>query len=442
MIRFLDCKIQSYAWGKLGKDSLVAQMKNSSCNGKFEIVEDAPYAEYWIGTHKNGPSMIQEDKDNVLLSSFLGRKMSYLLKILSVRKALSIQSHPDKKLAEKLHGKFPSVYKDPNHKPEVCVALTDFYGMFGFRDKNEIIDFFETRPTLKSLVSTEILETLKDHSCCKNISCHCMGDVFTDYIHNGLGEIAINNHVTALEKILAEGGALMEADLLSMELAKEYPSDLGVFAPYFFNVMSLKPGEAMFIPPSTPHAYLSGDCVEIMACSDNVIRAGLTPKFIDKDTLCSMLEYKCEKRVPMIEKRTGPWIEYDAPCEEFTLKRLVLKPLEPTSDDSIAIEHHEVTTTTATSDSSNEEINKEDMEGDSNLKSFVHVEAENNDRILLFVSGDVELISETRSGDVSQVGVPFGSAVFVPAYTKMILKNNNTSKSSVIFSAQEGKVYK
>lgn len=36
------------------------------------------------------------------------------------------------------------------------------------------------------------------------------------------------------------------------------------------------------------------DCVECMACSDNVVRAGLTPKLKDVPTLVEMLTYKCE----------------------------------------------------------------------------------------------------------------------------------------------------
>ncbi len=56
-------------------------------------------------------------------------------------------------------------------------------------------------------------------------------------------------------------------------------------------------GSTSPLPPSssTLHAHLlvAGDCVECMACSDNVVRAGLTPKFKDVPTLCDMLTYTC-----------------------------------------------------------------------------------------------------------------------------------------------------
>lgn len=64
---------------------------------------------------------------------------------------------------------------------------------------------------------------------------------------------------------------------------------------FFLNYLKLNPSEAIYLGANEPHAYISGDCVECMACSDNVVRAGLTPKFIDVETLCSMLIYKGEK---------------------------------------------------------------------------------------------------------------------------------------------------
>ena len=64
-----------------------------------------------------------------------------------------------------------------------------------------------------------------------------------------------------------------------------------MFAAYFLNVVALQPGQAMFLPANEPHAYVSGQLVEAMATSDNVIRAGLTPKLRDTTVLCSSLTY-------------------------------------------------------------------------------------------------------------------------------------------------------
>lgn len=85
---------------------------------------------------------------------------------------------------------------------------------------------------------------------------------------------------------------LSEKEKLVLELEKQYPGDIGVISAFFFNYVKLNPGEALYLDANEPHAYISGDCVECMAASDNVVRAGLTPKHRDVQTLCSMLTYK------------------------------------------------------------------------------------------------------------------------------------------------------
>jgi mannose-6-phosphate isomerase class I len=85
---------------------------------------------------------------------------------------------------------------------------------------------------------------------------------------------------------------LTDKEQLVLSLERQYQDDVGVLAALFFNYVKLSPGEALYIGPNEPHAYLSGECIEIMATSDNVVRAGLTPKYRDVQTLCSMLTYK------------------------------------------------------------------------------------------------------------------------------------------------------
>lgn len=79
---------------------------------------------------------------------------------------------------------------------------------------------------------------------------------------------------------------------LALRLEKQYPGDIGVLSLFFLNYIKLCPGEAVYLDADVPHAYLSGEIVECMAASDNVVRAGFTPKYIDTETLCSMLTYK------------------------------------------------------------------------------------------------------------------------------------------------------
>jgi mannose-6-phosphate isomerase len=92
----------------------------------------------------------------------------------------------------------------------------------------------------------------------------------------------------------AAGGALctpLPPDAVAARLLAQYPNDVGVFSPYLLNTLRLSPGAALFLGANEPHAYLAGDCVEVMATSDNVVRAGLTPKLKDVATLTAMLTY-------------------------------------------------------------------------------------------------------------------------------------------------------
>ena len=88
----------------------------------------------------------------------------------------------------------------------------------------------------------------------------------------------------------------------------------------------------MFLGPNLPHAYLSGDCIECMACSDNVVRAGLTPKLIDVPTLCEMLIYQCpddDKVEETFKFKAVPDSDnsavYNAPVPDFSFSKLTAK---------------------------------------------------------------------------------------------------------------------
>ena len=143
--------VKDYAWGIRGLDSRVARYALES-GTLDEIDPSAPYAELWIGTHPKGESMLANGKS---LRSVLGAELPFLLKILSAGKALSIQAHPDKKLAEELHAANPDKYGDDNHKPEMAIALTPFEAMCGFRRLEEIAALLKKHPEFAACISDE-----------------------------------------------------------------------------------------------------------------------------------------------------------------------------------------------------------------------------------------------------------------------------------------------
>lgn len=113
-------------------------------------------------------------------------------------------------------------------------------------------------------------------------------------------------------------------DMLLLQLDEQYPGDVGCFCVYFLNVVQLQPGEAMFLAANEPHAYLAGDCIECMACSDNVVRAGLTPKFKDVPQLCDMLSYSMRAAADQkcVPARKGNVATYRGPVDDFLVDRV------------------------------------------------------------------------------------------------------------------------
>jgi mannose-6-phosphate isomerase len=105
-------------------------------------------------------------------------------------------------------------------------------------------------------------------------------------------EETVNRSVGALVKRL-EGSSrdLSKKEKLVLRLNKDYPLDIGILSVFFLNHVELHPGEAIFLDANEPHSYLSGELMEVMATSDNVVRMGLTPKLKDVEILLEMLTY-------------------------------------------------------------------------------------------------------------------------------------------------------
>lgn len=276
---------QNYDWGKLGSTSKVAQLIATGYG--TQIDENKPYAELWMGYHSNGPCFVVVDGEghSEPISAFLKSRelgsIDYLFKVLSVRKALSIQSHPDADLAKKLNASYPDIYKDPNPKPELAIALTEFRALFGFRPLDQIAKYIRTHPALQGIVGEAAVINLEEWG----------GSGSLKMAYSALMRADQHLITEAIEQVVASNSADPAVEL-ARELNRQFPGgDVGVLSVFFLNIVDLSPGECLFMGPNVPHAYISGDLVECMTCSDNVIRGGLTPKFKDVDTLITSLNY-------------------------------------------------------------------------------------------------------------------------------------------------------
>lgn len=247
------------------------------------------------------------------------QSLPFLLKILSIRSALSIQVHPDKKSAERLHSLFPDVYKDPNYKPEVAIALTPMTLMCDFRPYKEIAKHLQEVPELHNLVGLDLVKSFVhklDASTLKAVYCKLMEAKPEEVSKN------INSLMLRIKNLNDDLSQCIK------NVYNDYKEDVGLFSLYIFNILYLERGQAIYLGPNIPHSYISGDCVECMATSDNVVRAGLTPKYKDVQTLIDLLDFE-EGKNHLLESQTAQFeggIEtlYKPPIEEFQIMKIEL----------------------------------------------------------------------------------------------------------------------
>jgi mannose-6-phosphate isomerase len=344
----LQGKVQHYNWGGSTYLPQLLSLPNP---------DHRPFAEFWMGAHDNAPALVLTDgKDGIALNKYIGdrpddilgpytagrfSRLPYLLKILDVKDMLSIQVHPSKKNAElefaaenkkgvPLNAAERN-YKDDNHKPELMVALSEFWLLHGFKPEEELLSTLQATPELRYLEP-----------------------VFVQQGYQGLyrqvmemSQQKVNEVLQPLlDRILPEysGGDLAKnaADYWAARAALTYnapgKTDRGIFSIYFFNLLNLHPGEAVFQDAGLPHAYLEGQNVEIMANSDNVLRGGLTPKHVDVPELLKHVRFEATfPRIMAGDLSAGHITVYSTPAPDFELSRIDLL-----TDEAVTVRAHSV----------------------------------------------------------------------------------------------------
>ncbi len=334
----LRCGVQHYAWGDPQFIPALIGLENP---------EIKPFAELWMGAHPDLPSeasvdgiiiplneLIAGDPQALLGERVAGQfdgKLPFLFKILSAAAPLSIQTHPSKEKAEEGFRREDAAgvardapnrnYRDTNHKPELIAALSDFYGLRGFRPLEEIDRTLRTTPEFRDF-TTEFSAT--------NDGLRLLYEKFMQLSQSKVDAVldplvkrlTKENDANAFDREQTEYWVLRADQAYS----KSGHRDRGLFSIFVLNLCHLKPGEALFLPAGVLHAYLEGAGVEIMANSNNVLRGGLTGKHVDVPELLANVTFGGESpRVIRATRNTGT-VEsiYETPVSEFQLRRLEL----------------------------------------------------------------------------------------------------------------------
>jgi len=307
MLSRISGATKNYSWGS---KELVPDF--------FGLAESSePIAEIWFGTHPLGES--KSLSENQSLSESLGKRLRFLVKFLSAERALSIQVHPNSDQAKagfdlEQGQAIPIIdpkrnYKDPSHKPEALIALTSFRALCGFRPRTELVtvftEFGKSEPEFASLAK----ELMADESLEK---------IFQSLIENPeLAKRFTETVPSSQSNLVAKKAWELVATLL-----KQFPDDTGALVALMLNEVALEPGEAIYLPAGNVHAYLSGLGLEVMAASDNVLRAGLTSKHVDIAEVLEIADFS-----ELVEPRLRPkklaegLIEYPVDCSEFRIYR-------------------------------------------------------------------------------------------------------------------------
>jgi mannose-6-phosphate isomerase len=325
----LEGPIKHYDWGS---PTEIPSLLGRPATGE-------PAAELWLGAHPSDPSLVGAGRvplDRVVSTDPIGTlgeavherfgTLPFLFKVLAAAAPLSLQAHPSTEQAESGFAREESAgialdapnrsFRDRRHKPELVCALTPFRALCGFRPPDATLSVLETIPTAA-------LDPVRDR---------LRADATPDGLSSLLAWLLTLEADTAATMVGAvaracgehESGPHAPERAMAASLASRHPGDAGVVTALLLNLVTLRPGEALFLGAGNLHAYLGGMAVELMANSDNVLRGGLTSKHIDVETLLDVVDPTPLEPEIQRPRPAGPVCRYESPVPEFSLARIEL----------------------------------------------------------------------------------------------------------------------
>jgi mannose-6-phosphate isomerase len=331
-VELLINPVRAYAWGSR---TAIAQLVGRP------VPAPHPEAELWIGAHPTDPSILAGPAPRSLLDAVrddpvgqlgepvvrqFGSRLPFLLKVLAAEEPLSIQAHPSAEQAAAGFAREHEAgipldahernYKDPDHKPELLCALTEFHALAGFRPVADTVELLRCLDVPELHAHTQLLAGQPDADGLRAL--------FTTWItlpQPALAQLMPHLLAACVTHIKARGRYARECRTV-LQLAEPYPNDAGVLTSLLLNHLVLEPGQAIYLPAGNLHSHLHGTGVEIMANSDNVLRGGLTPKHVDVPELLRVVDFVATDQPVLSGETCGRQTVYRTPMPEFQLSRL------------------------------------------------------------------------------------------------------------------------
>ncbi len=287
--------VQHYAWGD---PTFIPELLGVAADGR-------PWAELWLGTHPNGPTVT---KTGQALNELTG-DLPYLLKVLAAAEPLSLQVHPTTEQA--IDGFARGVYPDDRAKPELLCALTPFDALCGVRPVEA------TLTLLGSIGADDLAQSIR-----------------SDGVAATIESISRGRFDPRPTIVACSRSSRIEAQLVT-SLAARYPNDASALVTLLLNRVMLQPGEALHLTAGNLHAYLSGAGIELMGASDNVVRGGLTVKHVDVDELLHVLDPSPLEQPVMADGATTG--RYPLPEAGCTLVRIEPGQTHASTDSELSV---------------------------------------------------------------------------------------------------------
>ena len=295
----LEPALQHYVWGST--HAIPALLGFAA--------DDRPVAEAWFGAHPLAPArlvgasaptldaLVSADPQAVLgddVVARFGRELPYLLKLIAAASPVSLQVHPSRERARVGFEREDRAgvpidapersYRDVNHKPELVFALSQLDAMVGFRAPRRAAELLVG---LESSLAEQLHKLLTRDPSPGGVRA-AFEWLLAPATRPHPDEVAALAH--ACQRRLDAGSPSPRTDRTVIRLHAQYPGDPGAVTSVLLNPVTLQPGEVLFVPAGAVHAYLEGFAVELMANSDNVLRAGLTSKHVDVPELLDNLD--------------------------------------------------------------------------------------------------------------------------------------------------------
>lgn len=309
----LRSPVRHYAWGD---NHSIATLTGQSADG-------TPWAELWMGAHDDDPSLANLSSGDTPLNELItsdpeallgerivaehGSRLPFLAKFLAAGTPLSLQVHPNvhqaregfaaEEAAGVPHDAPHRRYKDPLPKPEILMALTAFTALAGLRSPKDVCrELEDSAPMTSSATLRPILDIVVEAA-----EADSWENVFTKLLHREV-ETPSAEFVAAVAELSADAD---HPASITKRLHELYPNDPGIIIAFCMNLVHLEPGQGLYIPAGIVHSYVRGLGLEVMAASDNVLRAGLTAKYVDVDELLSLADLR-PAPAPVVTPETTP----------------------------------------------------------------------------------------------------------------------------------------